>query len=836
MSHLVQDVRFAFRTLSKSPMFLVVALLSLSLGIGANTAIFTLVDQFLLRLLPVKDPKQLVLLWGRGDHYGSNNGRYKLSYPMYSDFRKDNSVFSGMFGTWDTSMSLSFEGKTERISGELVTGSFFPVLGVGSAIGRVFTDADDVIPEGHPIGVLSYAFWQSRFGGNPDIIGKKLTVNGYPIRVIGVSKAGFQGMDPGYTPQIRIPIMMKHTLDSFSGDFYSLTKRRARWVSTFGRLKPGESMKQAQAGLQPLFHQMLDMEVQEKEFAKAAPLTKQNFLKMSLELIPASTGGYSFLRDQYSKPLLVLTAIVGLVLLIACANVANLLIARATSRQKEIALRLALGASRGRIVSQLLVESLILAFAGGGIGLALAVWMDDALLGFLPQGASPLAISSSPDWRILAFNFGVAALTGIIFGLVPALQAARPDVAPTLKDEVGSIAGGAGAGMRKGLVAAQVMLSLLLLIGAGLFIRSLRNLKDLDPGFQTRNLLTFSVNPTSNGYKKERSAEFYRQLKESLDASPGVGSSAFAVVALIDNDEWDSSVTVESYKTKPGEWIDPHMNYVSADFFKTIDVPILAGREFRASDGAGAPMVAIVNEKFARRYFGGTNAVGKHMGMGGDPGTKLDITVVGVVRDTKYEDMRTATPEEMYIPYAQTTFQSGLTFYVRTARNPEQTFTTIRRLENLIDPNVPVYAMRTLEKQMDDSLVTERLVASLSSGFGLLATLLAGIGLYGVMAYMVARRTREIGIRVALGASSGTIVWLVMKEVLMLAGIGIGIGLPAAWILTRFVQTQLYGIAPDDPRAMAFATLGILLIMGIAGYVPARRAMRVDPMRALRWE
>ncbi len=833
MAHFIQDLRFAIRTLSKSPMFVIIALLSLGLGIGANTAIFTLIDQVLLRLLPVKNPEQLVLLWGRGDHYGSNNGPNKLSYPMYATFRDKNKVFNGMFCTWQTSMSLSSSGKTERISGELVSGNYFPVLGVGAALGRVFTAEDDLMQGGHPLGVLSYGFWQSRFGHDPGVIGKKLLVNGYPITIIGVSQRGFDGTDPGFSPQIRIPMMMKAQIDQLG--FYTLNQPRGRWVNTFGRLKPDVTLDQAKAGLQPLFHQMLQVEVQEKEFAKASPLTKQNFLKMWMDLLPAAKGK-SQLRRQFSKPLLVLMAIVALVLLIACANVANLLIARATSRQKEIAIRLALGASRYRIVSQLLVESLLLALAGGALGLALAVWIDRLLIGFLPGGDTPMTVSTTPDWRILAFNLSVSVLTGIIFGLVPALQSTRPNVASTLKDQAGSLAGGTSVGLRKALVVAQVTLSLLLLIGAGLFIRSLKNLKELDPGFRTKNLLTFLVNAPMNGYKPERSLQFYRQLTESLNAIPGVESASLAVIPVLEGDEWDQSMTVEGYAAKPGEWVDPHMNFISPDYFKSLNVPLLVGRDFDVKDEKSAPKVAIVNEKFAKRYFGETNVVGRHIGQGGDPGTKTDIKIVGVARDTKYESMRDEIPLEVFRPYRQMNFVVGMSAYVRTARDPDQMFSAIRGTVRGIDPDLPVSGMKTLEKQLENSLVTERLVASLSSAFGLLATMLAGIGLYGVMAYTVARRTREIGIRMALGAAAGHVVWLVMREVLLLVGIGIAIGLPAAWALTRLVQTQLYGITPNDPITIGLAVLGIAFVALTAGYLPARRATRVDPMRALRWE
>jgi predicted permease len=833
VAQLIQDVRFAIRTLSKSPMFVAVAVFSLSLGIGANTAIFTLIDQLLLRMLPVKDPQQLVLLTSRGPHYGSNNGPNKISYPMYSDFRDKNSVFQGMFCRDNFDFSLSFQGRTERVDGELVSGNYFPVLGVGAAIGRVFGPQDDLMQGSNPYAVLSYGYWVSRFGKDPGVIGQKLILNGYPFTVIGVSQAGFNGVDPAHDQQVRIPVTMEKQVQS--NDFARLNDRRTRWVQAFGRLKPGVSLQQAKAGLQPQFHQMLEMEVREKAFAKAAPLTKQNFLKMWLDVLPAATGK-SYTRERFSTALLVLMSIVGLVLLIACANVANLLVARATARQKEIAVRLALGASRGRIVCQLLVESLILSMTGGAVGIALAIWIDRTMIGFLPSGSTPLMISSVPDTRILFFTLGVTLATGIIFGLVPALQATKPQLAGTLKDQAGAVVGGGSVSVRKVLVVAQVTLSLILLIAAGLFIHSLANLKDLDPGFRTKNLLSFNVDAPLNGYKPERSRQFYRQLSESMNAMPGIQSASLAVMPVLQGDEWDSTVTVEGYGAKAGEWVDPHMNFVSPGHFKTLDVPILMGRDFDARDDTKSMKVAIVNEKFAKKYLGGASAIGRHIGMGGDPGTKTDITVIGVVRDTKYEGLREEMPIEVFRPYRQMDFVLGMNAYVRTDHDPQELFDTLRRKVQELDSNVPITDMRTLEKQMELSLLTERLVASLSTAFALLATLLAGIGLYGVMAYTVARRTREIGIRMALGAFSGNVVWLVMREVLMLLAIGMLIGLPVAWGLSQFVQAQLYGMTPNDPLTVALAVVGIAAVAVLAGFLPARRATRIDPMRALRWE
>jgi predicted permease len=482
------------------------------------------------------------------------------------------------------------------------------------------------------------------------------------------------------------------------------------------------------------------------------------------------------------------------------------------------------------------MESTVLATVGGGLGVGLAILIDRALIGFLPSGHTPLSLSSTPDWTVLGFTFAISLVAGVIFGLVPALQSTRPKLATTLKDQAGGVIRGGSAGLRKGLVVAQVSLSLLLLIGAGLFLQSLRNLKTLNPGFEVRNLVAFDVSPTLSKYDPKWTTDYYRRLHERLSAMGGVEAHAFAVVPVLEDDEWDNWVTVEGYATKGDERPDPHMQYCSPGFFQTLKIPILLGRDFNDRDIQGAPKVGIVNQKFAKKYFGSGLAVGRHLGMGIDPGTKLDIEIVGVVGDTKYESMRQEIPEELYIPTEQKDFANGSTVYVRAAGDPEHLFNALRTEARAVDASVAMYDMRTLTDQVEISLLTERLLATLSSVFGCLATLLAALGLYGVMAFMVARRTREIGIRMALGAGRGTVVWMVLRETLVLAGTGVGVGLAGAYAVTRLIQAQLFGVAPTDLLTMAAASLGIAAVTALAGYIPARRATGIDPMNALRWE
>jgi predicted permease len=812
-----------------------VAIGSLALGIGANTAIFTLIDQIVLRKLPIKDPESLVMLYQRGTHMGSNMGSRMHSYPIYQDFQQKAAPLSEVLCRRLISASVSVDNQTERVEAEMVSGNFFSMLGVKPAVGRVFSsEEDDRVYGGHPVVVLSYGYWARRFAKDTAIVGKKILVNDYPMTVVGVSAEGFVGLDPAVSPQIRVPILMKSEMAPVWG-WFSAGSRRSRWVQVFGRLKPGYTITSAQASLQVLFHQIREYEITLPEAAKWSAYDREQFLKGTMNIERAGTG-YSNLRNDFSSALMVLMCMVGLVLLIACANVANLLIARGMARQKEISVRLSLGASRAQLIRQLLLESTVLSLGGGIAGVVLAFAMTRGLLGLVPGDGNPLLIRPEPDARILVFTLAVTILTGLIFGLVPALRASRQDLWATLKSTVGSIAGAATGSLflRKGLIAVQVALSFLLLFGAGLFVRSLQNLRTTRTGFEDmRNLVTFQVAPALNGYTEARAVNLHKDLLDSIQSHPNAKAAGFASVALLHGDEWDNTMSVEGHEAKDGEDMQAFMNSPSPGYFRTMGIPIVEGRDFDGRDVHPNSKVAIVNQAFERHFFGEHSALGRHLGQGRGPDTKLDIEIIGVVGDSLYQGPREGVHRQVFIP----NYGNGsVAFYVRTASDSESTYKIIRDSVKKLDPSLPVYELKTLEGQLDETLLSERLIALLSAGFGFLATALAAIGLYGVMAFVVARRTKELGVRLALGAQRSTVLWLVMREVLTLMTIGLLIGVPSAIGLGRFVSSQLYGIQGTDP-VIATAMIVLLTAVGVAaGLIPAGRASRIDPILALRFE
>ncbi len=829
----MSDLRLALRGLRRNPLFAAVAILSLALGIGANTAIFTLIDQILLRKLPVRAPDELVMLYQEGVHMGANMGYRMHSYPLYQDLQQKAEPFSEVLCRRIVPASVSVDNQTERVEAEMVSGNYFSMLGVAPAIGRVFnSQEDDQTYAGHPVVVLSYDYWTTRFARDPSVVGRKIRVNDYPMTIVGVSAAGFAGLDPVQAPQIRVPIQMKPAMAPDWG-WIHMDNRRARWVQVFARLKPGWTADTARAPIQTLFSQVRAYEMTLPAAAKWSAYDRDRFMKGKLLVTPAAIG-YSPLRNNFSTALVVLMCMVGLVLLIACANVANLLIARGFMRQKEIAVRLSLGSPRSFLVRQLLVESLVLAAAGGIAGVGIAVALTRTLIALVPSQGRPLLISSHPDARILAFTGALTCVTGIVFGLMPALRASRTDPWTTLKDTMGSIAGTHGSlFLRKGLVTAQVALSFLLLFGAGLFVRSLQNLKTADTGVALDNLITFQLSPSLSGYDDERATLFYRQLLERVRSAPGVKSAAYAAVPILAGDEWDNSMSVEGHQAKDGEDMQAFMNSVSPGYFETMKIPLVEGRDFRVSDAKKEETVAIVNKRFADHFFPGRSAVGKRIGNGTGPDAKLTIEIIGVVANALYEGPREGVHRQVYIPNWG---KYSAVFYVRTDTPASQSSNVVRNEVRQLDAAMPLYDLKTVEGQLDETLLSDRLIAMLSAGFGLVATLLASIGLYGVMAFVVAQRRKELGIRLALGAQPSVLVWLVMREVLLLLAVGLAVGVPAAIALGRYVASQLYGIHANDPF-IATSTIALLTaVSAAAGLIPAQRAGRVDPMLALRAE
>jgi predicted permease len=825
------DLRLAVRGLFRNPLFSIVAILSLALGIGANTAIFTLIDQILLRQLPVKNPDELVMLYQAGPHSGSNMGSRMHSYPIYQEYQKRAEPLGEVIARRLADASIAIDNQTERIDIEMVSGNYFSMLGVGPAAGRVFnSQEDDQVYQGHPVVVISYDYWTRRFNRDQQAIGKKILVNNYPMTIVGVSAAGFAGIDPARSPQMRVPLLMKPAIVPEWG-WVKMDDERTRWVQVFARLKPGYTIESAQAPLQGLFTQIRQHEMTLPGAKNWTPYIREQFMKGQLKIEKADIG-YSPLRNDFSTALVVLMAMVGLVLLIACANVANLLIARGFMRQREIAVRLSLGATRGQLVRQLLTESVLLSLIGGVLGIALSVALTRGLISFIPQ-QQPLLIQPMPDLRILSFTFVLTLMTGIVFGLLPALKASNPDQWATLKDTVGGITGTGGSlFLRKGLVAAQVALSFLLLFGAGLFVRSLQNLQTTDTGVQMDNLITFRLSPALSGYDNPRTVNLYNELLDRLQSTPGIKSAAHANVSILSGDEWDSTTSVEGHQSKDGEDMQAFMNALSPGYFQTMGIRFLEGRDFTRMDMKEPPTVVIVNKKFAEHFFPGKSAIGRHVGRGDGPGTKLNIEIVGVVEDSLYEGPREGVRRQVFWP----SYGGSSTFYVRTTEASASAFNAIRNEVKRLDAGMPVYDVKTVQGQLDETLLTDRLIALLSAGFGLLATLLASIGLYGVMAFIVARRRKEIGLRLALGAEPAGVLWIVMREVLILLTIGLAIGVPAAIGLGRYVSSQLYGIQPNDPWMAIGTVLLLTVVSAAAGMIPATRASRIDPILALRYE
>jgi predicted permease len=828
------DLRYAIRTVRRAPLFAAIATASLALGLGANAAIFSLVDQVLVRSLRVADPASLVVFhlsdslpgWSHAD-----NSETVFSYPLYKDLRDRSTVFDGVIARSSAPVSVSDGGPSERAGAELVSGNFFEVLGVRPVIGRWIASSDDQAPGGSPVVMLSAAYWTKRFGANPGVLDRKIVVNGHPMVVVGVVPASFKGLVAGTVPDLYVPIAMKREV---TPTWFGLDERRTSWLTVFGRLKPTVPREQANAKSRVLFAALLDDLLQELKRPRDSRLGKM-LAATRLDLLPAAQG-VNELKREFESALLALMGMVALVLLIACANVAGLVTARAASRQKEIAVRLALGASRASLVRQLLVESVLLSLVGGFLGLLLVSWTIDGLLSIMgPEMADTL--NTGLDARLVLFTLALSVATGVLFGLVPALQSTRPAVAGVLKDQASSVASGTGqARFRRGLVVAQVALSLLLLVAAGLFGRSVLNLMSVDTGFQANGVTMFTVDPTLQGYPAARTYDFYAELQRRLRTLSAVTAVGAVNPGPLTNSDRGGNFTIEGYRPKDGEDARAAVVMASSSYFAAIGARVVEGRELVDQDVQGSRKVAVVNEAFVRKYAQGRPLVGRHVAPGSAEKLVADREIVGVVRDFKHDGLREPVKPTVFFPYPLDDRPARLTFYLRSTRPTAEVAAAIRETVRGLDQNLPVFDLKAMRDCVDEAATTERLIAVLAVAFGVLATVLAAIGLYGVIAYVVVRRTPEIGVRMALGARPAEVLGLVMREVALLLALGAAIGLVAAVGTSRLVEAQLFGLSARDPLVFVLALAGLMVVGAAAGLVPARRASTIDPLRALRHE
>jgi predicted permease len=843
-----------------------VALLSLALGIGANTALFSIVDAMLLKMLPVKEPDRLVLFksvapreFSVGSYNGSTNtdeatGQRTMTsfaYQSYQRMREQQGPMSDIFAFGGVGLSLNADGQSEVVTGQAVSGNYFRALGVQTAVGRLLTDEDDKA-NAPAVAVLSHRFWEKRFGNDPAVVGKQINLNNLAFTVVGVSAKGFDGTaGVGTTQDITIPLALEPQL--YPDPKRSYTASNSWWLRIMGRLQPGVTREQAQAQLENTFHQsVVEHRVARQAAAKATGGNQISDLDAKqYPRLYADPGGQGemYRRKYYAPSLYLLLGVVGLVLLIACANVANLLLSRAAGRQKEISLRLALGASRWRLMRQLLTESLLLSVLGGLLGILFAVWLKDGLIAVSLWGGRGMGSVLQPrlDWRVLGFTLALSLLTGIIFGLAPAWRTTRVDLTPSLKDSGRGSSAVHRSLLSRGLVVVQVALSLLLLVGAGLFVRTLVNLQRVDPGFNTQNLLLFEVQPSLIGYKDEKLRQIYQQISERVEAVPGVQAVTFSRLPLLSYSSSSSSVFLRDALSAPPDSegrIKPtgegYRHTVRDNFLDVMGIPLLQGRTFGAQDSATSPKVVVVNQTFANKFFPGENAIGKRFTY--DPAKPDEMEIVGICKDAKYQSQRDDIPPTIYSSYRQDRPMGNAVFEVRTAGDPTAIVASVRNVVREIEPNLPVQNVKTQVEQADETLRMERLFAKLLTLFALLAQQLAAIGLFGVLAYAVSQRTHEIGIRMALGADRGNVLRMIVRQGMTLAVLGVVLGLVGAWALTKYLESwvslskMLFGVKVNDPLTYGLIAVLLTVVALIACYIPARRAMKVDPLVALRYE
>ena len=834
------SLKLAFRTLVKSPFVTLVAILSLALGIGANAAIFSLFNQLLLRPLPVSHPERLVNLSAPSPKPGSTSCNQAgdceevFSYPMFRDLeRADNSPFTGIAAHRAFGANVAFDNQTFSGEGMLVSGSYFPVLGSKPALGRLFTPGDDRNVGSNYVAVLSYDYWQSRLGSRASVIGEPIIINGQTMTIIGVAPRGFDGTTLGSRPQVFVPITMRGLMEPFDQSAF-FENRRSYWIYLFARLKPGVSMEQASSAMNAIYHPIInDVE---------APLQKgmsdQRMKEFRTKELVLTDGrrGQSSVHSESRTPLILLFSITSIVLLIACANIANLLLARGAGRSLEMAIRLSLGASRRQLITQLLTEAVLLAVIGGLVSLLVAYWTLALVTSLLPADS---ATSLNVHLRMSAVIFTAALSlgTGIIFGLFPALNSTRPDLASAIRDGTGKHSGTRSAArFRTTLVTAQIALSMALLISAGLFIKSLRNVSAVDLGLRIDNLVTFSISPALSGYDNTRSRALFDRVHEELAAIPGVAGVTEAMIPVLSGSNWGTDVSVEGFKKGPDTDANARFNEVGPGYFQTLGVQLLSGREFTLADQASRPRVAVVNEAFAKKFGLGRDAVGKLMGDRGND--SLDIQIVGLVRDAKYSEVKDEIPPQFFAPVLQDTAIGFISFYVRSARagGSEQLLHAIPAVIKKLDPNLPVENLKTMPQQVKDNVFLDRMISTLSAAFALLATVLAAVGLYGVLAYSVAQRTREIGVRMALGADGRRVRSMVLRQVGIMTLIGGVIGIAAALALGRAAKSLLFELKGHDPVVVVLSATVLTLVALGAGYIPALRASRIEPTQALRYE
>jgi len=831
---MLNDLRYAFRTLSRSPFFAFVAVLSLALGIGANTAIFSLVDHVFLRPLPVANPDRLVLVkdpgpYGNGAVWSDDDGHSSFSHPVYTELRDRNQVFAGVAARGNLSLNVGVGNHAAQMfDAEIVSGNYFETLGVKAAAGRLFNADDDRTPGAHPVVVLSHSYWQRHFAGRKDVINSTVRVNAFPMTVVGVAAPGFTGTQTGRIAQLYVPMMMKARVTP--GDDI-LADRTNRWLNLIARLRPGVSMEQATAGLQAALQPSIETTLAQQPDLPADERARARSRRLYLS--PGRQGRETLQRDS-GEALLILLGMTGLVLLVACANVANLLIARGASRAREISIRLSVGASRGALVRQMLVESALLAVVGGLAGTLLASWCLASLQSIVPADSRDF-VTASLDGRTLLITLLVSLATGMAFGLLPALDSTRQDLASVMKDHASSATiKPSGVRFRRTLVAGQFALSLVLLVAGGLLARGLANLGQQSPGFEVDRLLTFRMDATLSGYTPEASRETYLRLRDRLAAMPGVREAGVSLLPVLADRGWAGSVRVPGcLKSSKNGQLNVGFNGIDTGFLRLLDMPV-NGRNFAISDAAKTTPVVIVNESLARACYGDVSPVGRSIGLGR---RNLNATIVGVVKDARLNSIREKPAPFVYLPITQAAPRiTEAAFYLRTAMPETAVIGAAQKVVRDFDANLAVLDPRTMREQINETIVNERLSAVLSLAFALLAVALAAIGLYGVLAFMVTRRTREIGVRLALGARPREVEWLVLREVMLLAGVGLAIGLPVAWGLARAMRSLLYGLEPSDPLVFAGAALLLLLCAFAAGYWPARRASHIDPMVALRYD